>query len=275
VEDLDVMKDGNLRDVNVIVILLLLFTTGSLADVNKVPSDYSTIQAAIDASMDGDIVLVAPGTYIGDGNRNIDFKGKALTVRSTDPNNLEIVQKTIIDCQGTEEDTHRGFQFISGEGRDSILAGFKIINGSGSEIKVSDLYSSVVGGAVLCLDSSPTIFGCVIDRNFAGSSGRGGGIYCFNSSAVITKCIIQYNKAYAGGGIFCNSGSVVIDQSTFNSNSSRYSGVGSGVTFSFRYCTVFFQRYSNCKSSNSFFVSCFRIKSSNYIAQKRGWRIRK
>ncbi|MBN2588373.1 MAG: hypothetical protein JXA96_00805, partial [Sedimentisphaerales bacterium] len=46
------------------------------------PADFNNIQAAIDDANDGDIVLVAPGTYTGEGNRDIDFMGKAITVKS-------------------------------------------------------------------------------------------------------------------------------------------------------------------------------------------------
>ncbi len=82
--------------------------------------EFSTIQAAIDAAVDGDEVIVADGTYTGVGNRDIDFKGKAITVRSENgPDNC------IIDC----EREGRGFYFHNGEDDRSILQGLTITNG--------------------------------------------------------------------------------------------------------------------------------------------------
>ena len=48
--------------------------------------DYPTIQVAIDNAVDGDEVVLEPGTYTGPGNRNLNFKGKAVRVRSIHPN---------------------------------------------------------------------------------------------------------------------------------------------------------------------------------------------
>ena len=67
----------------------------------------------------GVTVIVADGVYTGTGNRDIDFLGKAITVRSENgPNNC------VIDCNGEG----RGFEFRSGEDANSVLAGFTITN---------------------------------------------------------------------------------------------------------------------------------------------------
>ena len=143
------------------IFLLFLLTSASATVHAKIiyvddngPADFSNIQAAIDDANDGDIIIVNPGTYTGDGNRDIDFKGKAITLRSTDPNDPNIVDLTIIDCNHLG----RGFFFHSGEDGNSILSGFTIMNGQ-----------AAIGGGIYCENQSgPTIANCVIKWNRAG-----------------------------------------------------------------------------------------------------------
>lgn len=111
----------------------------------------ATIQACIDAASDGDTVLVADGIYTGDGNRDIDFRGKVITVKSEND-----AENCIIDCEGTKEEPHRGFYFHSGESDKSIVDGFTIKNGYGPRNQYRDVSESV-GGAVYCYNSSPKI----------------------------------------------------------------------------------------------------------------------
>ncbi len=150
-----------------------------------VPGDQPTIQAGIDASSDGDTVLVADGTYTGDGNKNLDFKGKIIEVRSENG-----PASTIIDC----ENDGLGFYFHSGEGKVSVVDGFTITNGSGKEARG--------GGGIFCIDSAPTITNNIITGNT--TDHNGGGIYCYQSeprypSPVITNNTITGNKASHGG----------------------------------------------------------------------------
>ena len=87
----------------------------------RVPGDYAAIQAAIDAAEAGETVLVADGTYRGTGNRDIDFRGKGIAVRSEKgPENCTL------DCEGdaASGNVHRGFHFRTGEGAGRGPGGF-------------------------------------------------------------------------------------------------------------------------------------------------------
>jgi parallel beta-helix repeat protein len=191
---------------------IVLFTGTATAIERHVPSQYPTIQAAINDCNNGDTVIVEPGAYTGEGNRDLDFLGKAITVRSTDPNDPETVDYTIIYCGNAT----RGFIFDSGEGPNSVVTGFTIQGGSADN-----------GAAIYCDSSGPTISHCVILLNHA--SGNGGAVYLNNSNAHISDCGIYGNTAVSGGGggIYCNGGSPTISYCIigyFGENSAKNGG---------------------------------------------------
>jgi predicted outer membrane repeat protein len=211
------------------LIFLWWMASTTNAVIRHVPSQYSTIQAAISASNNGDTVLVAEGTHTGSGNRDIDFLGKAITVRSTDPCDPSIVAATIIDCNGTAEDPHRGFSFHSGEGLDSVVQGMTIRNGYGPEEFGTDALSC--GGGIFCLESSPTISACIFEDNIADNDAvrvaPGGGIYLRNSSANIVDCNFVNNYAESGGAIQVSASSApTISNCDIIGNSTEFYGAG-------------------------------------------------
>lgn len=170
----------------------------SYAAVIEVPADRPTIQAGIDAAENGDTVLVADGIYRGEGNVNIDFKGKQITVKS-----LNGAKTTIIDC-GRKAET-RGFTFQNEETHDSVLEGFTIKNGVHK-----------IGGGIYCNLSSPTIRDCIITQNRATSVSNadgGGGIYSLYSAPLISGCTITHNIDVSrdGGGIYFSQRKLIVD----------------------------------------------------------------
>ncbi len=185
--------------------------------------DYTNIQAAINDSNDGDVVIGAPGTYTGEGNRDIDFKGKAIIVRSKSGS-----EDCIIDCNGSEAEPHQGFYFHSGEDGNSVLNGFTITNG------YAEGWSGIGGGgAIYCYGSGPKIINCTITGNSAGGGG-GGGILCNAggySPLTITNCTIIGNSAGYGGGIASYCSDLSISNCTISGNTAEgqpLGGAGSG-----------------------------------------------
>jgi hypothetical protein len=183
-------------------------------ELRYVPSEYGTIQAAIDDCNEGDIVVIEPGTYTGTGNRDLDFNGKAITVRSADPNDSAVVAATIVDCNGSESEPHRGFYFHTNEDADSVLSGLTITGG----------YVSF-GGAILCQNSSPTIVNCVFVDNSV-SSGGGGIENESNSNPTLFNCIFRSNSApnWVAGAIRNHTCSPVLINCLFTGNSAGFAG---------------------------------------------------
>lgn len=152
--------------------------------------DAPTIQAAIDSSAHSDTVLVAAGTYTGDGNRDLDFNGKNIILMSE-----EGPDATIIDCQGTLSVPHRGLNFHSGEDTTAVVDGFTFQNGYGQVI-----YGAPHGGGLLCDSaSSPVIKNCYFQNNQAS---YGGGLCFVKAAAKIRNCVIRNNFAQEGAGVF-------------------------------------------------------------------------
>lgn len=187
---------------------------------------FQSIQKAIDTAADpGGVVMVLPGTYAGQGNYALEYYGKAITVRSIDPHDPNVVAATIIDC-----DWDVGFYFYDEEGTDSVLAGLTIIKGGiecdGSSPTIRDcVISDSEYSGISCRDgSNPVISHCRIIGNWSDESG--GGIVCVDSSPNINNCVISGNEArYDGGGIAVYGASrPIITNCTITENTARYDG---------------------------------------------------
>jgi hypothetical protein len=193
------------KSIIITVCLIAALTAGYATGATRyVPQEHANIQDAIDACQDFDTVVIAPGKYTGLGNREINFRGKAITVRSTDPADSQIVSETIIDCGGQG----RGFVFYMGEKADSTISGLTITNGYG-----------LFGGAVYCYNnSSPSITNCIIKTN---SAVYGGGFACTgtNTKPKISNCSITANSTMvAGGSFYINVSSPIIRNCIISEN---------------------------------------------------------
>jgi len=173
--------------------------------------DFPTIQAAINAANDGDEVVLADGVFLGDGNRDLTYLGKAITIRSEsdDP------ESCILDCEGSTGNPHRGVRFIVYESRQSVLRGITIRNGwmEGSDVA---LYA---GGAIYCEYASPAIEKCIFRDNTARSGGAM--IVYYGSSPLVSDCLFEGNDAYgyvAGGLCVCVGSRPVVTNCIFRGN---------------------------------------------------------
>ncbi len=150
--------------------------------------DHLTIQAGLDAATDGDTVLVASGTYTGDGNRDLDFGTKNLVLESQSGASV-----TIIDAQAIG---HRVLDFHeSGQDTTCVIDGFTIRNGRAS--------GSYRGGAgVRCDGASPRFLNCVFEGNLS-DGGYGGAVFMEDSAhPVFRHCHFFENEGQIGGAIY-------------------------------------------------------------------------
>ncbi len=130
------------------VSVAVTFVSASATIIN-VPDDYETIQQGIDASTDGDTVLVHPGTYV----ENINFNGHNIVLGSLfiTTGDTAYISQTAID--GNNSGT--AVIFASGEDSTAVLKGFTVQNGICIE----------GGGGIICYNSSPLIVYNTIRNN--------------------------------------------------------------------------------------------------------------
>jgi hypothetical protein len=164
--------------------------------------DFPSIQAAVDAATDGDVIALTDGTFTGEGNRDIDYRGKAITVQSQSGTPEECV----IDCEGSETDPHRGFYFRKEEQVESVLAGVTVQGGWA--------VSPDFGGAVRCEGgSSPTVMSCVFSGNVGSAVGCGMGTFL-----PLSYCRFTENEGTYGAAIYADRSALVIDRCEFTEN---------------------------------------------------------
>ena len=190
---------------NPVVIYFLLIFSMVHPVTRDVPGEYTTIQAAIDASYDQDTVLISPGTY----QENISYDGKNIVVISTYllENDSTIIDQTIIN--GNENGSV--VIFAAGESENSVLQGLTLTNGNGNYADPDGNGSYYTyGGGVYCQNTSPILKDLIIKDN-SGNEGGGGGIFCYNASPTLIGCTISDNITNdVGGGLYARDGSNLV-----------------------------------------------------------------
>ena len=195
---------------------------------------YHSVIAGMNATVSGDEVWVARGTYVGcitlksgvglyggfagteSARAERDWNANATVL---DGNNLGTV--VIVQNGATTATTISGFTIRNGNG-----SGAGIRCGGASPVisnnTITGNAASFYGGAIMCAVSSATITNNLILSNKSGRAG--GGIYCSGGSPIITNNTIAQNSATTGGAIYrTSSSSPIISNNIVASNSSGVS----------------------------------------------------
>ena len=178
---------------------------------------FTSINAAIAAAEDGDVIQLAAETYLE--GAQIDTLGKAITIRGT--TGEDGLPTTVLDGGGV----HRVATCREGEGAGTVLVDLVLRNGFPTEGPTSE--SAVSGGGILLLGTSPTISNCT----FVDNVGRfGAGILCFIDCApTVSGCRFLDSEAeVSAAGLFSYYSAPTVDDCTFAFNVAQY---GAGVFF--------------------------------------------
>ncbi len=212
-----------------VVLMIIGSTQVAMAAVINIPADYPTIQQGIDASVNGDTVLVQPGTYY----ENINFNGHNIVLGSLflTTGNENYISSTVIDG----DSSGAVITLSNFENSSTIITGFTITNGGGVDgggiicdgTGPTILHNSITanygeyGGGIFCVGADPIISDNVISGN------RSSGIGCYRSQAKITGNEFTGNFADLGGAIYCeNSPDAVISENYMTRNFGISDGAG-------------------------------------------------
>ncbi|MDO9576253.1 MAG: PKD domain-containing protein [Candidatus Cloacimonadales bacterium] len=221
---------------NLMIFICFVLVMHLSATIINVPTDQPTIQAGINTAVEGDTVLVQPGTYF----ENVNYNGKNITIASL----FLTTQDTTFISQTVIDGNQSGFvvTFENGENSTATLCGFTITNGGpdyggGFYIRYSSptLVNLIItnnsgnnGAGLHCSYSNPSLVDISLFNNTAIYAG--GAISCSNSNLSITNSSISQNFANNGGGIYCNLSSMNLSNVTITNNSAIYTCGGIYIT---------------------------------------------
>ncbi|MDC0231057.1 LamG domain-containing protein [Aureispira] len=257
-------------------IFAILISMSMFATTINVPSQQATIQAGINASSNGDTVIVSPGTYY----ENINFNGKNITLSSyyLTTGDTSYISSTVIDGQGTG----RVVTFVPGSDSTCLLSGFTLTNGQGG-VAIDDCNPSL-SNLIISYNTTSQGGGIYIDMNNTGifmpvfdnltikdniSTDRAGGIWCHgpNGFRLLNSRILNNEAHNHGGGIWMNAGgTLIIDNSIISGNYTNL-GDGGGIWAS----GISNSLYNNGNPVN---VTILNSKINNNISDDNGGGIR-
>lgn len=216
------------------ILALFCFASVSFSTIIGVPSQYTTIQAAINSASNGDTVLVEPGTYF----ENVNFRGKkiVLTSRFYLTGTPSTINATVINgSTPAHPDTASCVIISSGEDSTTVLQGFTLTGGTGTKWEDEHAlgYKFREGGGLLIQYSSPVIQNNIIRNNQAinnsgAVSAGGGGIRMGDSNPKVINNIVMQNQGLYGPGIVLNYSAGVFKNNIviLNSGATSYGGGG-------------------------------------------------
>lgn len=238
-----------------VLVALALFASASVASELLVPSDdFATIQEALNAAKDGDTIYVDDGTYDPTGGTSgnpetfpLVFMSNCTLTSASNAASLVTIDAGATAGAVVIAGLNAGAQIIevtitggsaTGDGGGILIDG---ASPTLTNVTITNCVASGNGGGIACTNASaPTITGCTLSGNVAGSgldnSGNGGGISCTGgSNPSITESTIAGNAAQSntlglsnakGGGIYCNASQPTIDTNSITDNTADDSGAG-------------------------------------------------
>lgn len=209
---------------------------------------FPSIQTAIDqpSTVDGDTVLVHPGTY----HEFVDMLDKELALVGSGGSTV-----TTVDVSALSQPEMSAIKIRNGQGPACRVEGLSFVGGNGTPVLDPTFGTQVYGGGgLLAIDSSPTLVDCVFRDStpqvgggalviggapvfegctFAGNSTNswGGGLSAAGAALTLRNTVVRDNKTWSGdgGGVHLFGGSLVLEDSTLIANLGGGAGRGSNM----------------------------------------------